>query len=789
MARLIEQTRRIEQGLAVPPLRAVGRGGELVLSFAQQRLWFLDQLMPGNVAYNLPVAFRLRGALDVAVLSRALDEIVARHEVLRTTFPTVGGQPVQVVAPPSVGARLAVTDLRGVDPAEREATTARLAAAEATQAFDLASGPLLRVGLVRLGDDEQVLLLTLHHIITDGWSQGVFFTELGALYDAFLRGETSPLSPLTVQYADFAHWQRSWLRGEVLDTQLAYWRVQLAGAPAVLELPSDFPHPAELVTAGGQVSVRLGPELLARLEQLARRERVTLFMTLLAAFQVVLGRYSASTDVVVGSPIAGRTRTEIEALIGFFVNTLVLRTDLSGDPPFIELLARVRQVTLEAYTHQDLPFEQLVDALNPTRDLSGTPLVQVLFNYFTDPSTRPEVAHLPGMTVKWLGSVEPTPKFPLTLYAREGDGELSLRLVYQRALFTPTRMSGVLAQLIYLLEQIVEDPDRCVNHYSLVEASAAQVLPDPTVPLVARRHALVRDMINFWVRASPRAIAIEQGERTCSYAELQARADRIRSALAAGGLGSGDVVAILGPPSLGLITAMVAVLSSPGVMLTLDHRLPDHRLQAMLTQAHAAFLVLVTDDPDAQVSPTVWVDGLPVLRIDPATAAVTDLGPGEVAPARIGPDNPAYVFFTSGTTGVPQGVLGQHNALSHFLAWQRDTFKITAHDRCAQLTGLSFDPVLRDVFLPLVSGATLCLPPTEDQSPEQTITWLAQTQITCVHTVPTLARAWLHNRADTAIPTALRYTFFAGEPLTGELVRAWRQTCPATQVINLYGTT
>ncbi|MGH3702602.1 MAG: condensation domain-containing protein, partial [Pseudonocardiaceae bacterium] len=587
MARLIEQTRRIEQGqgLAVPPLRAVGRGGELVLSFAQQRLWFLDQLMPGNVAYNLPVAFRLRGALDVAVLSRALDEIVARHEVLRTTFPTVGGQPVQVVAPPSVGARLAVTDLRGVDPAEREATTARLAAAEATQAFDLASGPLLRVGLVRLGDDEQVLLLTLHHIITDGWSQGVFFAELGALYDAFLRGETSPLSPLTVQYADFAHWQRSWLRGEVLDTQLAYWRVQLAGAPAVLELPSDFPHPAELVTAGGQVSVRLGPELLARLEQLARRERVTLFMTLLAAFQVVLGRYSASTDVVVGSPIAGRTRTEIEALIGFFVNTLVLRTDLSGDPPFIELLARVRQVTLEAYTHQDLPFEQLVDALNPTRDLSGTPLVQVLFNYFTDPSTRPEVAHLPGMTVKWLGSVEPTPKFPLTLYAREGDGELSLRLVYQRALFTPTRMSGVLAQLIYLLEQIVEDPDRCVNHYSLVEASAAQVLPDPTVPLVARRHALVRDMINFWVRASPRAIAIEQGERTCSYAELQARADRIRSALAAGGLGSGDVVAILGPPSLGLITAMVAVLSSPGVMLTLDHRLPDHRLQAMLTQA------------------------------------------------------------------------------------------------------------------------------------------------------------------------------------------------------------
>ncbi len=775
-----------DAGRARRRLGVVVRPDALPLSFGQQRLWFLHQLEPLSVAYNMPLAVRLRGVLDVAVLQRCLDEVVARHEVLRTTFRILDGQPVQVVSEP-VAVRVGLEDLSGLAEPERETQMRGWAARQAREPFDLEAGPLLRVRLLRLGDTEHVLLITMHHIVSDGWSLGVFFGEMAALYEAFSQGQPSPLPPLPVHYADFAVWQREHLSADMMAADLAYWRADLEGAPSVLKLPADFSRSVGPSPAGGVVAARLSRQLTGRLAALSRAEGATLFMTLLAAFQTLLGRYAGSQDIVVGSPIAGRTRAETEQLIGFFVNTLVLRTDLSGNPSFRQLLARVRETTLGAYAHQDLPFEQLVEALDPVRDLSHNPLFQVMFNYFTDTSTLPRVTKFAGLALESVEPVEPSPKFFLTLYARESDGRVGLRLVYQTPRFTQTRMRGVLSQLVYLLEQFAEDPDRPLDGYSLVSAGSLVVLPDPAAPLVEQGYPPVADMIDAWVRACPAAIALEQGDRACSYAQLRSWAEGIVTELAAQGLGNGDVVGVFGPPSPGLVAAMVAVVSSPGVLLTLDRRLPGHRLQVMLDQARAKFLIVVDDGPGAL--PPVGLDGLRVLRADAASPAVA--GPGgrrEVVPAVVAPGDPAYVFFTSGTTGVPKGVVGRHNSLSHFLAWQRDSFGITPGDRCAQLTSLSFDVVLRDVFLPLVSGATLCLPSTDDQPAEKMIGWLAQAAITCAHVVPTLAQAWLEDREDDAEgATALRCTFFAGEPLTDQLVTRWRQACPHTNIVNLYG--
>ena len=397
----------------LPPVVPVERTGALPLSFAQERLWFLDRLEPGSTAYNIPVAWRLGGALDEAALERELSEIVRRHEALRTVFAEVDGAPVQVVAPFG-GFTLPVEDLSGLGEADREAAVRRRVGEEAGRPFDLSAGPLFRAALLRLGAEEHVLLLSMHHIVSDGWSMGVLFRELSALYGAYRDGGESPLPELPVQYADYAVWQREQLEGEVLDRQLAYWRERLAGAPELLELPTDHPRPAVQTYRGASVPVELSPELLERLQALGRSEGATLYMMLLGAFQVLLGKYGGGEDVVVGSPIAGRTRGEVEELIGFFVNTLVLRTDLSGDPSFREVLGRVRDVTLGAYEHQELPFESLVAELQPERSLSHSPLFQVMFT-LQNAGGGGAGSALPGLSAGGVDAELESAKFDLSL--------------------------------------------------------------------------------------------------------------------------------------------------------------------------------------------------------------------------------------------------------------------------------------------------------------------------------------------------------------------------------------
>jgi amino acid adenylation domain-containing protein len=472
LAQSVEAELRAGTGVSAVPLAAVSREEELPLSFAQQRLWFLEQLEPGSTAYNMPAAVRLTGELNVGALAQAMSEIIRRHEVLRTSFTLRDGRPVQLIAE-ARPISLAPVDLSHLSEEERENEARRLATEEAARPFDLSSGPLLRVSLLRLGEDEHILIVTMHHIVSDGWSMGILVHELATLYAAFSAGEASPLPELQIQYADYAHWQREWLQGEVLEEQLRYWREQLGDAPPLLTLPTDRPRPAVQTDHGAVHSLRLSASLTAALRALSQREGTTLFMTLLAAFQTLLSRYSEQEEIVVGTAIANRTRAEIEPLIGFFINTLALRTSLSGEPSFRELLQRVRETALGAYMHQDVPFEMLVEELEPERSLSYSPLFQVMFVLQNAPQERVEVQ---GLRISQLGNEHTTTKFDLTLFVEEGAEHLTAAIRYNTDLFNAQTITRMMNQFEVLLEDAAAHPDKAVRTLALARAEESRQL-------------------------------------------------------------------------------------------------------------------------------------------------------------------------------------------------------------------------------------------------------------------------------------------------------------------------
>ncbi|MET0500480.1 MAG: amino acid adenylation domain-containing protein, partial [Candidatus Binatia bacterium] len=782
--------KRAKQELPVPPIQPVSRNQELPLSFAQQRLWFLDQYEPNSSLYNIPGALRLRGFLDVAALEQSLNEIIRRHESLRTTFSMVDGDAVQVIAP-AAGQSLAVVDLRDHPEGEREEEARRLVSEEARRAFDLAQGPLFRSKLVRLGEEDHVLLLTMHHIVSDGWSMGVLYGELSMLYRAFINGEPSPLPELPIQYADFAVWQRKWLQGEVLESQLSYWKKQLEGIPAVLNLRTDRLRLAVQSDRGARQSLVLSKELTDQLKALSRQEGVTLFMTLLAAFQTLLHRYTGQEDIVVGSPIANRNRSQIEGLIGFFVNTLVLRKNFAGNPTFRELLSQVRETALAAQANQDLPFEKLVEAMHPERSLNHTPLFQVLFNMADQEDSKLDLA---GLTVEPILSSSAESKFELTLYVKNQNDAITFNLVYKVELFDDARIRCFLQQYKYLLEQIVAAPQQSVQSYSLVTPESRELLPDPSAVLAEPPQERITRTVLSWAERTPASVAISQGQQTWAYAELAERSETLARLLLASGLVRGEVVAVYGQSSFGWVAGMMATLQSGGVLLPVDCALPTQRKQRILREANAKRLLYVGD----QQPNDVWLEedfGSAILFIDPqsgsAGGAETHTDLESILLPELGTEDPAYIFFTSGTTGVPKGVLGCHKGLSHFLAWQRETFAIGSGDRVAQLTALSFDAVLRDIFLPLTSGATLCLPAAADALASDTIIgWLEREKVTILHAVPSVAQSWLVSDGAKPYLGNMRWVFFMGEPLTEAFVRQWRTALPKTSaIVNFYGPT
>jgi amino acid adenylation domain-containing protein len=762
------------------------------IALNQQRLWFLDQLSPGSAAYNIHAAYALSGPLHPKALEQAFNEVVRRHDALRTTFVHVDAEAMQVIAP-TLKLEMPIIELQGISEEERQTEARCLATEEARRPFDLAQGPLARMKLLRLAGQEHVLLVTMHHIISDGWSLQVFARELSTLYDAFAIGGVSPLPPLPIQYADFAVRQRQRLRGQLLERQLAFWRQQLQGAPPVLPLPTDYPRPPVQSFEGAQQALLLSATLTNALRTLSRQQGVTLFMVLLAALQTLLSRLTGQDDIVVGTPVAGRNRTDVEALIGFFVNTLVLRTDLSGNPSFQELLQRVRTFAIEAFGQQELPFERLVEELRLERDLSRNPLFDVLLNYSDQPWAS---LRLRGLRVRPVELSDRIARFAMTLYATRREDQLELQLVYQRALFGAERMKCLLDELHFVLEQIVEAPQRSIQLYSLVTPERRVMLPDPSIALDEPRQTLVTDVFMAWAERTPQQPAISQGQQTWTYSALAARTEHLARTLVAMGVRCGDAVAVVGSPSFGLIASVLAVLRSGGVVLTIDCDLPSQRKQLMLQEAGARYIIVVGNlRPEELGLELEGALGLHVLTV-PATQghpisreAARDHESVDLP--QVTPEDAAYIFFTSGSTGVPKGVLGCHKGLSHCLAWQRETFAISPQDRVSQLISLSFDPVLRDIFLPLTSGATICMP--EDKNslgPEDLWHWLVQERISVLHTVPSLAEFWGSHVPEGMSLPSLRWLFFTGEPLREHLVRRWRSLLPrGAGIVNLYGPT
>ncbi|MFY0567266.1 non-ribosomal peptide synthase/polyketide synthase [Archangium lansingense] len=750
------------------PLRPVPRDGALPLSFAQQRLWFIDRLEPGSSAYNIPSAVMLDGELDTSLLRQALEALVLRHESLRTTFDLQGDEPVQVIHP-RLDIPLPIVDLS-------EAELKQRITQEVQRTFNLESGPLLRALLLRLSPQRHVLVLTLHHSISDGWSMGVLVREVGALYSALASGQTPALPSLPVQYADYAAWQRAWLQGPVLQAQLDYWRQQLSGAPALLELPTDRPRPSVQSSRGAALPLHVPAQLASRLNALARQHGATPFMLLLAAWQLLLSRYSGQQDVSVGSPIAGRTRAELEGLIGFFVNTLVLRSHLSPQLSFQQLLAQVKATTLGAYEHQDVPFEKLVEELRPERSLSYSPLFQVMFVLQNTPT---EPLRLPGVSLRPLELEGSSSRFDLSLGLAEHAGGFSGHLEYNTDLFDSGTAARLAEHFLVLLESIAREPQRPIATLPLLrDEEHHRLLVEWNDTRTSLRRGVIPQLIAEQVARTPEATALVCGEERLSYRQLDSRANQLAHHLLSLGVGPEVRVAVCMERSAQLLVSLLAVLKAGGAYVPLDPDYPRQRLDSTLLDSGARLLLshrplldsLQLATGDARV---VCLDALPQSFSSLSTSTPTCSATEE---------NLAYVIYTSGSTGRPKGVAISHASATAFLDWATRTFSREQLAGTLAATSICFDLSIFELFAPLTCGGTVLL--ARDALALASLP--AAGEVTLVNTVPSAIAELLRLGA---IPPSVRTINLAGEPLPGSLVRGLYATGTVQHVFNLYGPT
>jgi amino acid adenylation domain-containing protein len=810
--------------------------GPAPLSFAQQRLWFVDQMEPGSSAYNIPVFLRLRGRLDAAALRRALDEVVRRHEALRTRFVAADGEPVQQVDP-AAPVPLPVVELRALPEGERESETRRRMEAESTRPFDLARGPLLRALLLRTGEEEHVLAVTQHHVVSDAWSMGILTRELAALYGAFAAGESSPLPEPALQYADYAAWQRGRLGGEALDAQLAWWTERMRGVPPLLELPTDHPRGVLRATWAQSVPVALSREAADALRALAREEDATPFMAVLAAWQLLLARHAGTEDVVVGTPIAGRTRVELEEVVGFFVNTLAIRTDLSGDPTFRGLLRRVRETMHGAHQHQDLPFERLVEALGTERSLTHAPLFQVMFS-LEDGAPAAAGMRLGPLEAEPVATGRVAVKFDLTLSLWNRGGALAGGLAFRADLWDRPTVERMVERFAALVERVAADPDQRISEVSLLgPAERERVLTEwNATDAPFSDGACLHELIEARARLAPDAPALAHGPRTLTYAELDRAADRIAHSLRARGIAPEVRVALFFEPAPEMVVALLAVLKAGGAYVPLDTGSPAERLAFLLEDCGARLVlttaeladrlpafggeVVVLGGDEARpgqaltprpplpmlgegehdgitgqealpqnwgrvASPSEPGGGLPP-RHDTASQTVpfpppslAGEGPGV---GGVSPENLAYVIYTSGSTGQPKGVLVPHRGVCNSTEAYIRIYGIRPGSRVLLFAPLHFDASVLDVFTALCSGATLVLASREEMMPgEALVELLRRERVTHLKITPSALAV-----TPAAELPELEAVMVGGEACSAELVARW---APGRRFFNGYGAT
>ena len=673
------------------------------MSFAQQQVWFLNQLDPGTPVYNIARTITLDGLLDIGALQATLAEIVRRHEVLRTGYEIFDDQPVQVIHDPRAF-DLPIVDLTSVPTEQQESEVRRLSQEEARESLDLQNGAIFRARLFRLKAHKHVLLVSTHHVASDGWSLRLLIEELGVLYQVFSTGKASPLGELPTQYRNFSAWQREYLKGPALENLLSFWKKQLAGAPPVLELPTRKARTGA-ETFQGAIETRALPKLLAEeLRLLSRREGVTLFMTLVAAFQAVLARYSGQEDIVIGAPVSYRRRPEFEKLIGFFANTLVLRTDLSGNPTFRQLLMRVREVALSAHAHQDLPFQMLVEALRPERNLSRNPLFQVMLAL--QPSSFAPIELPAALTLS--PDAHPidtgTAKFDLSLSISESDRELSCLLEYNTDLFEHVTISRLLDHFERFLEQAVDDPERRLSEVRLLtESERQQVLVDWNQTTQPSAESTVHALVEAQERRTPDAIAALCGREKISYSELNARANQLAHYLVHRGIGPETLVAVAVERGVEMVIALLGVLKAGGAYVPVDPGFPKDRIAYMLQDSKVR-LVLTQDRLVSDLPQT----GVENVRLDADWGVIAQEGRENVAD-RVSPETLAYLIYTSGSTGKPKGVQVEHGAVVNLLTSMQREPGLVASDVLLAVTTLSFDIAGLELFLPLVTGATIAV--------------------------------------------------------------------------------
>ena len=744
------------------------------LSFSQRRLWFLDRMEPGSAFYNLPSAVRLRGALDVPALERALGEIVARHAVLRSVFREVAGEPVQAPLPPRPFV-LSVDALPGAGDAALRAGLA----AEARRPFDLAQGPPFRARLFRVGADDHALMVTLHHVVGDAWSFGVLFRELGALYGAFSRGEPSPLPALPIQYADYAAWQRQHGTPELLKPQMEWWTERLKGAPDLLELPADRPRPAVQKFRGGRQHLQLSAELTNRLRNIGGEHGATLFMVLLAAWQTLLARHTGSEDVVVGSPIVGRNRAETEGLIGVFVNTLALRTDLSGDPSFRALVERVRRTALDAYARQDLPFESLVEALRIPRDLSRQPLFQAMLMLH-----RPQGAFaLPGLRCEPVEADPGTSIFDLGLYAWDRPQGLGAMLEYNADLFDAATAARFVDRFRTLLDGIAADPDAPLSRLPVMTADeAARLAAWNATERAYPGTECVHQIIAAQAARTPDAVAVVFEDEQVTYAELDARANRLANHLRGLGVGPEVRVGVCAERAVELVVALLGTLKAGGAYVPLDPGYPRDRLAYMLADSRVS--VLLTQ---ARLAERIPPHAARTVLLDADWPRIAEESAG--APeAGVGLDHLAYVIYTSGSTGRPKGAENAHGGIRNRLLWMQEAFGLDGTDAVLQKTPFSFDVSVWEFFWPLMVGARLVVAkPEGHREPAYLARLIGQQGVTTLHFVPSMLQAFLEE-PDLSACAPLRRVVCSGEALPAELAARFF-TRVGAELHNLYGPT